>query len=493
MRADDAEAIGITRDAIRPSLPSVLPAARLRLADLDNRVSGRNQILTLEKEIAKERMLRAEQVRESAAKLRDAEAKIECLRQELEKANPSAEIKRRVYAEVQETNAKYKEKGTLAGEGGKKRDGFEGVFGDQAVFFEGLAAYAGSPMVATEEQLFEAMKREFNECIDPRVDLITTTNYGGLETELATEWEFVTDFKAGKLYPGAVGNTKKMPNEDRDYPGREPKTLEELIEDPYCKKANLMRIEVLGLRLYTGPAYVAINGSLRWAYYRKGKQDCLPQIHLPQIDDMIKSDGSITMDHLSTALSESKSFSEYFMDDQELKATFLKTLWERTGRYFKNTSTITQEEFQRFRLMEGGCGKRDYGACKNRNCVACAAADKLGGKVPGAACKFWECGDKISKACLKCAPGADAFTNTIAVINSGIKKLSKVTPLEKVSELASSGTLYRGIDGMAFPKELLEIDDLSAEEFKDKCKGFVEFGMHIYACMYTCVHTHTLT
>ena len=49
------------------------------------------------------------------------------------------------------------------------------------------------------------------------------------------------------------------------------------------------------------------------------------------------------------------------------------------------------------------------------------------------------------------------------------------------------------IAGMAFPKELLEIDDLSAEEFKDKCKGFVEFGMHIYACMYTCVHTHTLT
>ena len=27
-----------------------------------------------------------------------------------------------------------------------------------------------------------------------------------------------------------------------------------------------------------GPAFMAINGSLRYAHYKKGKKDCLPEI-----------------------------------------------------------------------------------------------------------------------------------------------------------------------------------------------------------------------
>ena len=113
------------------------------------------------------------------------------------------EERRMVFAEVQKMNSNYKGKGTREVHGVKK-DGFEGIFGDQAVFYEGLEAYAGRAMVAKDEQLFEAMKREFNECADGRVHFIKTTNYGGLVTDLATEWEFAAESKDDKLYPGQV-------------------------------------------------------------------------------------------------------------------------------------------------------------------------------------------------------------------------------------------------------------------------------------------------
>ena len=117
---------------------------------------------------------------------------------------------------------------------------------------------------------------------------------------------------------------------------------------------------------------------------------------------------------LRVALENSKSFTKYFEAEQtaaEAKIKYLDALCEpeRTERYFKDPQNIKRDECARFSRFEGGCGKRDYGP----------------------------------KYCPKCAPGADAFTHTIAVVNSAIKKLCKVTHLARASKLAPSGTLYR--------------------------------------------------
>jgi len=76
-------------------------------------------------------------------------------------------------------------------------------------------------------------------------------------------------------------------------------------------------------------------------------------------------------------------------------------------------------------LVTGGCGKIDYAACKRvQDCQICRKAAKLGG--PAAAKRYFECPNKSAEQCPDCAPGSDCFTSTIAVINSAIKKLSRV-------------------------------------------------------------------
>jgi len=67
-----------------------------------------------------------------------------------------------------------------------------------------------------------------------------------------------------------------------------------------------------------------------------------------------------------------------------------------------------------------------------------------------------------SDKCGNCAPGTDCFTTVNAVINSAITKLAKVTPL------APDRTLYRGVAGMGFSPELLELEHGP--------RGFVEFA-----------------
>ena len=77
-----------------------------------------------------------------------------------------------------------------------------------------------------------------------------------------------------------------------------------------------------------------------------------------------------------------------------------------------------------------------------------------------------------------------------------------MTPLEKVTDMAAAGTLYRGLNGMAFSDYLLRIgvkpdvlhDAVSVDKFHDICRGFVEFGacfwpkhpaIYEYVCIWT--------
>jgi len=103
-----------------------------------------------------------------------------------------------VRPEVQKINCEYAKKKTH--KEGPGRDGFVATFGDQTDFFAGLEAYSGRPMVSDDEELFDKMQDEFVLCSDPRVKYITTTNYGGLETDLVTEWEFAVAPKPGIVH-----------------------------------------------------------------------------------------------------------------------------------------------------------------------------------------------------------------------------------------------------------------------------------------------------
>ena len=47
--------------------------------------------------------------------------------------------------------------------------------------------------MAAGEKLFHEMRREFFDCKDPRIQFITTSNYGKLNTDLRTEFEFVVE------------------------------------------------------------------------------------------------------------------------------------------------------------------------------------------------------------------------------------------------------------------------------------------------------------
>ena len=87
--------------------------------------------------------------------------------------------------QVQTFNKKY---GLPKSTKGKDaRDGINGIFADQTIFYGGLDDYSGRPTVAGDSKLYEEMEREFKSCRDPRIKYIITTNIGGLHTNLETE------------------------------------------------------------------------------------------------------------------------------------------------------------------------------------------------------------------------------------------------------------------------------------------------------------------
>jgi|NorSeaMetagenome_1021524.scaffolds.fasta_scaffold52690_1 hypothetical protein len=215
---------------------------------------------------------------------------------------------------------------------------------------------------------------------------------------------------------------------------------------------------------------MALNGSLRNALYLKGKRNCQPVIG--SMDDLFDEDGAsgLTIDVLKSRLKTGggmgKAHEGSLIFDgwtsSEIQALFNS---DRCKAYFQDEAEISRKEFFHFQMMEGGCGKQDFGACKEEDCIPCANND------------FFGCKRKVP-SCTKCAKGTDSFSTTIAVINSAILKLSKVTPLP------AGNVLYRGINGMSYPEHLLDGSVLAptegqVDQFQDACRGFVEFGMRL--------------
>jgi hypothetical protein len=151
-----------------------------------------------------------------------------------------------------------------------------GVFGTRDSFFAGLEAVNGRPVVGTDAEVLEQMRREFDKCADPRIRVIQTTNYGLVQTDLRTEWEFAECPVAGKVYPGQLGH---LASSTSITISRTPIRLTELTRHAVARGARLLRAEVLALRLYTGPAYKVLNTALREDRFTKGKRDCPKNVH----------------------------------------------------------------------------------------------------------------------------------------------------------------------------------------------------------------------
>jgi tetratricopeptide (TPR) repeat protein len=126
------------------------------------------------------------------------------------------------------------------------------MMGEIHHFEQGLDKYNGRP---DGEDLEAQMRLEFSDSTP-----FCTLNYGGIETTLETEWEFVVNPQSVKVYPGEQGLQRA---DGSRWPGRNRNSVEELMTIPSSRDAHLTREEVIGLRLYTGPSYIALNGGLR--------------------------------------------------------------------------------------------------------------------------------------------------------------------------------------------------------------------------------------
>ena len=165
-----------------------------------------------------------------------------------------------------------------------------GIFATKDFFFCRLELMNGRPLVSSEEHLLKRMRQEFYDCTDPRVHLITTKNNGLLSTDLQTEWEFAAGPIAGKVYPGQYGH----PEGHKLTISRSSTPLTELMQAAEAQGAELMRAEVLALRLYTGPAYTALNGALREGRFIKGKKECPRTVYFDMpslIENMMEEAG----------------------------------------------------------------------------------------------------------------------------------------------------------------------------------------------------------
>ena len=120
-----------------------------------------------------------------------------------------------------------------------------------------------------------------DECSGPGNGLeeIETGNYGRVQSNMRTEWQFVFDPNPSLDYPGStlkngVRVGKVMLDQKgnqllddqgkpRFWPCRVPVNLQAFLNHPVTERAKLKKPEIVGLRLYTGPAYSKLNGLLR--------------------------------------------------------------------------------------------------------------------------------------------------------------------------------------------------------------------------------------
>jgi hypothetical protein len=128
------------------------------------------------------------------------------------------------------------------------------TYGKFTHFEMGLDRFYGKAPAGDDDYLFLVMESEFK---GRRLEL-KTSNYGGITSNLSFEWDFVVnpDQIRDTLANIASFNSSGVdPVTKIEYPKRKTVPLEIFLRHPTAIRAQLTKAELVGLRLYTGPAY----------------------------------------------------------------------------------------------------------------------------------------------------------------------------------------------------------------------------------------------
>jgi hypothetical protein len=136
---------------------------------------------------------------------------------------------------------------------------FVGKFATLDDFYKGPEELIGTP----NPKIMQGMQVEHCLRGNSRTEF-TTGNYN-LTTTPATEWEFVVEPKDGVAYPHTPKDRAQWPKgmEWKGKCGREAQDVEVVMQRKQVTLAGLLKMEVIALRLYTGPMFVLYNAVLR--------------------------------------------------------------------------------------------------------------------------------------------------------------------------------------------------------------------------------------
>jgi hypothetical protein len=134
-----------------------------------------------------------------------------------------------------------------------------GKFATLDDFYKGPEELIGTP----NPKMMQGMQAEHCLRGNSRTEF-TTDNYN-VTTTPATEWEFVVEPKDGVAYPHTPKDKAHWPNGMgwKGRSGREAEDLHVIMQRKQVALARLLKMEVIALRLYTGPMFVLYNAVLR--------------------------------------------------------------------------------------------------------------------------------------------------------------------------------------------------------------------------------------
>ena len=136
-----------------------------------------------------------------------------------------------------------------------------GSFASLEDFYEGPEKLIGTPNPHVEE----GIQKEHRARSTAR-KYFTTTNYG-VRTTPSLEYQFVTKADPEASYPSCPADKSlwKVPLGEawKGDCGRNVEPLERFMQIPLFKEAGLETAELIALRLYTGPMFIAYNAALR--------------------------------------------------------------------------------------------------------------------------------------------------------------------------------------------------------------------------------------
>jgi hypothetical protein len=101
----------------------------------------------------------------------------------------------------------------------------------------------GKPPLGNDDVLFKMMELEFE-----KDQGIVTSNYGGIKTDVRTEWLFVVDPEHPSVKQEMQENPNFLRGSGEHFPQREPRPLSAFITHPLRDAASLTKAEVVGLR-----------------------------------------------------------------------------------------------------------------------------------------------------------------------------------------------------------------------------------------------------